>query len=110
MNRDEFLTSMGNLTELAEKETSSLSTDEIETYTKLESDLENLNATEAIQKRQKNYMTRIPAPTSAITTRQDDSEERAFEHFMRTGQKNSDLTEYRGQDVATNSEGGYLVP
>lgn len=40
----------------------------------------------------------------------DDTLERAFADYLRTGQANSDITELRAQSVGTNSAGGYTVP
>lgn len=37
-------------------------------------------------------------------------EERAFEHYLRTGNAPSELAEYRAQSEGTNTAGGYLVP
>lgn len=42
--------------------------------------------------------------------RKPDTYERAFDHFLRTGQVNSDLVQFRDQNVGTPADGGYLVP
>lgn len=39
-----------------------------------------------------------------------DTIERAFDHYMRTGQKNADLEQLRAQGEGVGSEGGFLVP
>ncbi|MEW6473440.1 MAG: phage major capsid protein [Actinomycetota bacterium] len=49
-------------------------------------------------------------PVSFAAPKSDDTLERAFEHYMRTGQANSDLVELRAQGKGTDSAGGYLVP
>lgn len=36
--------------------------------------------------------------------------ERAFDTYLRTGQPNADLLQYRDQNVGTPADGGYLVP
>lgn len=39
----------------------------------------------------------------------DNTLDRAFEHYLRTGMPNQDLTEYRAQSL-TDAAGGYMVP
>lgn len=39
-----------------------------------------------------------------------DTLERAFDHYMRTGKENGDIVELRAQGEAAGTEGGYLVP
>ncbi|MBU8808957.1 phage major capsid protein [Mycolicibacterium goodii] len=47
---------------------------------------------------------RVAAP------RADDTLERAFNSYLRTGQANQDIAELRAQSSGTDSAGGYLVP
>lgn len=47
---------------------------------------------------------------NVTTPKEDDTLERAFDAYMRTGQPNADITELRAQSVGTNSAGGYTVP
>lgn len=90
----------------------SLSDDEVETYTGLEKELDSARRTEEIRARQKAYST----PTGGLqinaktATDGDDTLERAFEHYLRTGVANQDISELRAQAEGSGSAGGYLVP
>lgn len=50
-----------------------------------------------------------PTPRTAEQTRED-TIERAFDAYVRTGQVNQDIAELRAQSEGTGSQGGYLVP
>jgi HK97 family phage major capsid protein len=107
---EEFLAAMQAIIDGAEGR--SLSDDEVTQYEKLEGGLQRARSTDEIQKRQAAYNT--PATPALVTSdgspRGDDTLERAFEHFLRTGKENSDLVELRAQSEGTSSAGGYLVP
>lgn len=89
-----------------------LTDDEVQRYEALEAQLQGVRRHEEIQKRHAAY--RATATKAIVpghtTTRQDDTLERAFNSYLRTGKANSDLTELRAQSVGTDSAGGYLVP
>ena len=42
--------------------------------------------------------------------KRDDTLERAFSSYLRTGKENADLVELRAQSEGTGTEGGFLVP
>lgn len=88
-----------------------LNDDQMNRYEALETEIATAGRREEIQKRNAAYNT---VKTSALTTgansQKDDTLERAFGHYMRTGQVNSDITELRAQSVGTDAAGGFLVP
>jgi HK97 family phage major capsid protein len=93
----------------------SLTDEEVERYEKLELDLATAQKDQQVRQRNAAYNTPVPGPalTAAVhvgTAKTDDTLERAFESYMRTGQANQDLTELRAQSVGTDSAGGYTVP
>lgn len=94
----------------------SLSTEEIANYEALESELAQRRSTEKILARHGAYVSdtdsvaSLAAVAYASTAKVDDTQERAFESYLRTGRENADLVELRAQGVGTDSAGGYLVP
>lgn len=104
---------LAKLQEIAAKgETRSLTDEEVTEYEGLESQLKAAQKTAELRSRTAAYV----APNGALaavvhvgTTKEDDTEERAFAHYLRTGKANSDL-ETRAQNEGTPSAGGYLVP
>jgi HK97 family phage major capsid protein len=44
------------------------------------------------------------------TARRDDTLERAFDNYIRTGRENADLVELRAQGTSPDTAGGFLVP
>lgn len=87
---------------------------EVERYEQLEADLAVARRDHEIRSRQNAYETpirtdlHVHAGGTAAVERTD--EERAFAHYLRTGQVNSDLIENRAQSLGTDSAGGYTVP
>jgi HK97 family phage major capsid protein len=88
----------------------SLTDEEIKRYEDLEVKLAAARKDVEIRARQAAYQTVPPANIQVGTAATDDTLERAFESYLRTGQANQDITELRAQQVGTDSEGGYLVP
>ena len=92
----------------------SLTDEEVERYEQIEKDLAVARRDHEIRSRQTAYETPIRtdlhlyAGAPATETRSD--EDRAFEHYMRTGQENSDLIEHRAQSEGSDAAGGYTVP
>lgn len=87
--------------------------EELARAAELEGELETRKKETELRSRVANYKAPVAAVVAA-RTKEDDVEERAFNHFLRTGTPNQDLTsvagpEYRAQSL-TNSAGGYLVP
>ncbi len=85
--------------------------EQMDRYEQLEGQLKTAQRAEAIQKRQAAYNTpvRNDVGVHVSTAKQDDTLERAFDHYLRTGMANQDIAELRAQQVGTDSEGGYLV-
>lgn len=116
MNKEELLSAMQAIVDVADKETRSLTEDEISSYEAYETQLEAAKKTKKIQKRQAEF-TKIPKPISTMIGEHKDSDEgeAAFRHYLRTGKENTDLipgngdTEYRAQ-AEVGSQGGFLVP
>lgn len=86
-----------------------LTDDQMNRYEELEKDLAVAGRREEILKRNAAYGT-IVTPVVNSTGAKDDTLERAFSHYLRTGQANSDITELRAQSEGTATAGGYLVP
>lgn len=89
-----------------------LTDEEIERYEKLEVQLAVAQRNQQIRARQQAYETPVnPGLAVPVTaTKRDDTLERAFDHYLRTGKENADLVQLRAQSEGTPSEGGYLVP
>jgi HK97 family phage major capsid protein len=101
------------IVELSETEDRNLTDDEVARYEKLEGKLKLAQKTDEIVKRQKAYeapSASLAAVVNVAAPKADDTEARAFDAYLRTGQENQDLTELRSQVVGTNSAGGYTVP
>jgi HK97 family phage major capsid protein len=89
-----------------------LTEEEAARYEDLEKQLAVARRSQEIRKRNKAYNT--PAPGQLVhpvggPAKADDTYERAFDNYMRTGQVNHDL-QYRAQGEGAGSTGGYLVP
>lgn len=87
-----------------------LTDEEVDRYEELEGKLEAVRRTAEVRARQAAYETPVNPPVTFATPPPDDTEERAFDHYLRTGQVNSDLAQFRAQGVGTDSAGGFLVP
>ena len=84
-----------------------LTDDEVTNYEQLETQLTAAQRTEAIRARQAVRASVVTAPLH-VAPKDDDTEEKAFTAYLRTGKANADLT--AAQSEGTGSEGGYLVP
>lgn len=89
-----------------------LTDEQAERYEELERDLAVARRNVEIRSRQQAYTTpvRNDLHVHVGTARQDDTLDRAFNHYLRTGRANQDLVELRAQEAGENSEGGYTVP
>jgi HK97 family phage major capsid protein len=90
-----------------------LTDDEAAKWETLEAELKSVQRTEEIRARQAAYEApnaSLAAVVNVGTAKVDDTLERAFDHYIRTGRENADLQELRAQSVGTSSAGGYLVP
>ncbi|GFG49450.1 phage major capsid protein [Mycolicibacterium agri] len=107
---EDILTEQRSIVDAAEGR--NFTDEEAERYETLEAELKATQRSEEIRKRQTAYEApnaSIAAAVNVATAKQDDTLDRAFEAYLRTGQANSDITELRAQQVGTDSEGGYLV-
>jgi HK97 family phage major capsid protein len=97
---------------LDEAGTEPLTDDQVERYEQLEADLAVVQRDVQIRSRQQAYQTptRTDLHVHVGTGSTDDTLERAFDSYLRTGMANQDMTDLRAQQVGTDSEGGYLVP
>lgn len=107
MTLEELLEAMRALIEAAGEQP--MSEEDMERYEEMEKKVEAIQRSEEIQKRQKAYDT--PQILKRVqTTEKNDTINRAFEHYIRTGQANQDMTELRAQSEGVDSAGGFLVP
>lgn len=107
MTIDELLEAMRALIEAAGEEP--MSEEDMERYEDMERQLAVARKSSEIRSRQQAY----EAPQilrKAVTSEKGDTITRAFEHYLRTGQANQDMTELRAQSEGVGSEGGFLVP
>lgn len=92
----------------------SLTDDEVTAYTNLETELTNVQRTEAIRTRNGAYNTvRIPAGVARGTGGPQESIDLAFNNYLRTGVANQDISGLRvtnAQGEGGSASGGYLVP
>lgn len=109
MTVEELLEAMRALIEAAETTGEPMTEEDMERYEDLERQVAALNRTAEIRSRQRAYDT--PQLLRRVaTTQTDDTINRAFEHYLRTGTANQDMTELRAQSEGVDSAGGFLVP
>jgi HK97 family phage major capsid protein len=90
-----------------------LTDEEAARYEELEGQLTMARKSAEIRSRQVAYTTPVRGDHHVYAgagATLDNTVEVAFSAYMRTGQPNSDLTEYRAQSVGTDTAGGFLVP
>lgn len=83
---------------------------EVEQYEAAEAAVRSFQRTDGIRQRAANLTAISPAAVHVAPPVVDDTLERAFEAYLRTGQANADIAELRAQSTTTGSAGGYLVP
>lgn len=106
--KEKILEEMAGLISAAEER--ALTDEEAATYEQLEGDLKAAQRDLEIRSRHAAYtMPTTPALLTA-TSSKDDTLDRAFEHYMRTGKENGDIAELRAQSVGVDAAGGYTVP
>lgn len=115
MTIEEILAALQAIVDQAKAEDGSeraFTEEEAERYEQLEKQLLMAKKTQEFRSRQQAYVTplRSDLHVNAGHRAEDDPQERAFDHYLRTGQANSELAEYRAQSAGTNTAGGYLVP
>lgn len=94
----------------ASNEGGALNEEQVARYEELEGKLKAARKNEEIQKRNAAYNTVATPALHTSGAKKDDTLERAFSAYLRTGQVNADLTELRAQSVGTATAGGFTVP
>lgn len=110
---EEILAAQQAIVDTAKAENRSLNDDEAKQYETLETELRDINRTHDIEKRQAAYMTpnaSLAAVVNVTAVKEDDTLDRAFTEYLRTGQGNADIAELRAQNSGTGSAGGYIAP
>lgn len=109
MEIDEILQALKAIIDAAEGR--DLTDEEVQRYEQLEAELTVKQRTAQVRARQQAYETpvRNDLHVHVGTARQDDTLDRAFNHYLRTGKENQDLVELRAQST-TDSAGGYMIP
>lgn len=112
MTVDELLSSMqGIIDEADASEAGELTDGQVARYEDLEGQLTRARKLDEVSKRHAAYKAAVPGQlVTGAAAKTDDTLDRAFENFMRTGKHNDDLTELRAQGELVGSEGGYAVP
>jgi len=112
MSLDELMNALKEVLSVADEEERELTDEEVERYEELEGKIESVKKTEEIRSRQKAYDTPIRPDVglNVGTTKNDDTLERAFEAYVRTGTENQDLQELRAQQVGVDPAGGFTAP
>lgn len=84
-----------------------LTDEEVTQYEGFEAQLQTAQRSEQLRARQAAYAAVAPV-VHVAPAKQDNTADRAFNAYLRTGKENSDLV--AAQSEGTGSEGGYLVP
>lgn len=86
--------------------------EELDRYEELEVQLATAQRKAAIRSKEQAFsMPVLPKGLGHVSaTKEDDTLDRAFNSYLRTGVVNQDLAELRAQSEASGGEGGYLVP
>ncbi|MGH6692184.1 MAG: phage major capsid protein, partial [Gammaproteobacteria bacterium] len=95
-----------------EAEGRSLTEEEVRSYEDLEVKLATVRKDAEVRSRQTAYETpvRDDLHVHVAADKPDDTLNRAFESYLRTGRENADIVELRAQSVGTDSAGGFMVP
>jgi HK97 family phage major capsid protein len=110
-NIEEIQAAMQAIVDAADAENRSLTDEEVAKYEGLETDLKAVAKTAEIRNRQSAYsMPNVLLNPITGNAKGDEVIERAFDHYLRTGTPNADLTELRAQATGTDSAGGYTTP
>jgi HK97 family phage major capsid protein len=109
LTKEQILARLAELNTVAE--TRSFNDDEFTEVTDLETKLAATRQTEEFRARHQVYVTPVNHLGAHIAeARPDDTLERAFGSYLRTGQANQDITELRAQAAGTTTAGGFTVP
>lgn len=106
--KEELVTALQAI--LDEAGDNALTDEQMNRYEELEGELTRTNRQEQIQRRNASYSAVATPAFNTVSSPTDDTLERAFTHYLRTGQENADIVELRAQSVGTATAGGYTVP
>lgn len=112
MTIDEIVEALRAIVDGADAEGREINEEEAQRYEQLEVELATARRSHEIRSRQTAYETPNRADVGAYvaTANQDDTLERAFDAYLRTGQQNADIVELRAQGEGTSAGGGFMVP
>lgn len=126
MTIEELLAAIQEILDAAAAESRPMNEEEVERAEKLEAELGVLQRAEQVQARfaafQAPNTTQLRGmsglqqspgfgtPAYQTTKRDEETIERAFDHYMRTGMEVPEMAQLRAQSVGTNTAGGFMVP
>ncbi|MFI7677874.1 phage major capsid protein [Actinophytocola sp. NPDC049390] len=110
MTIEEILAALQAIIDEADAAGGDLTEEQVERYEELEGKLERARQKDEVLKRHKAYTSVQATSLHTGAAKKDDTLERAFDAYLRTGQANQDIAELRAQSVGTDSAGGYTVP
>lgn len=110
MTIDEIVAALEALVDKAKADGRELDEDEMSRYEDLEKQLNTAQRSAEIQKRHAAYL--VPGAGLQVLVKDDgeDTLERAFDHYLRTGIAREEMVELRAQSKGTDAAGGYTVP
>jgi HK97 family phage major capsid protein len=110
MSVDEIVSEMDAVMTAA-GDSGELTDEQVTRYEDLEGQLQRARKVDEVQKRHAAIKAAVPGQyITGAQPKDDDTLDRAFAHYARTGKENADLVELRAQSEGTGSEGGFLVP
>lgn len=111
MSLDELTIELRAVLDAADTEERDLTDDEATRVDELTEEIGRLQVRgESVAAARRLLELRGDAAPYVAARRDDDTLERAFDDYLRTGRPNSDIVELRDQSVGTPTAGGYLVP
>jgi HK97 family phage major capsid protein len=112
MTLEELLAELQALIDNATAQQRDLNDEEAQRAAELETQIERAKTNRGIKERAGELLkVRNDSPkVSRAVNKEEDTLERAFDHYLRTGKENQDIVELRAQGEGTGSTGGYLVP
>lgn len=113
MTVEEILAALQDLIDQASAQGRDMTDEEMNRYEELEGKLTAARRSAEVRARHQAHVHVPPSLAASVhvgTAKKDDGLERAFNHYLRTGQENDDIVELRAQSAGTTTAGGYTVP
>jgi HK97 family phage major capsid protein len=111
---EDLIAALQAIIDNADAQSRSLTDEEVARYETLEGQLKTVQRSVEIRSRQAAYTTPVAGNLATVVhtgaVRKDDTLERAFDHYLRTGRENQDIVQLRAQSVGTDSAGGFTIP